>query len=350
MQEATCPNASTHQISGIHESRDFLLMGGDTLRSARLAWYRYGPPPAQARAVVLLLHGISGSHQALSPQFGETFPDAGWASAWIGPGAVLDTRHTCVLVPNALGSCFGSTSPTDRQTTDFPPITISDTVRLQAHWLAELGVSHVDTIIGYSYGGYQAFEWAVSRPLSVGKVVVLASAPHGNGTNDDVLKLRALATDITAGKVSAQDAWVEMRCATLRRYGYADWLRDAHVDNAEQRLRSEARTWAQRFSPWSLAALRHAACTFDVRISLLSSNTPIYWMRCISDDLFPPNPCTDAQTVYPSHIKEITINGKYGHLSPLLEYHLWEPSLRGVLGSARCSTHATCSARNRPSA
>ena len=107
------------------------LDGGGRIAPARVAWRRYGPEPAQARAVVLLLHGISGSQQALAPVSGEVHPDAGWASGWLGPGAALDTRHTCVLAPNALGSCFGSSAPDAELPASFPDFTITDSVRLQ---------------------------------------------------------------------------------------------------------------------------------------------------------------------------------------------------------------------------
>ena len=119
------------QAIGETRIESMALDGGGRIAPARVAWRRYGPEPAQARAVVLLLHGISGSQQALAPVSGEVHPDAGWASGWLGPGAALDTRHTCVLAPNALGSCFGSSAPDAELPASFPDFTITDSVRLQ---------------------------------------------------------------------------------------------------------------------------------------------------------------------------------------------------------------------------
>ena len=147
-----------------------------------MAWRRYGPEPAQARAVVLLLHGISGSQQALAPVGGEVHPDAGWASGWLGSGAALDTRHTCVLAPNALGSCFGSSAPDAESPASFPDFTIADSVRLQGLWLRALGVARLDAVVGYSYGGYQAFQWALDPPVPLGRALALASGPRGGGS------------------------------------------------------------------------------------------------------------------------------------------------------------------------
>ena len=66
------------------------LDGGGRIAPARVAWRRYGPEPAQARAVVLLLHGISGSQQALAPVSGKSIlmrdgHPGGWGPAprWI---------------------------------------------------------------------------------------------------------------------------------------------------------------------------------------------------------------------------------------------------------------------------
>ena len=337
MSGVASTDAGVEEDAGVYQVAEFELDCGVALRPARLAWLRYGPAPANARAVVLLLHGISGSHQALRPQVGEVFPDAGWASPWMGQGGALDTRDTCVLVPNALGSCFGSSGPEGAAADMFPAVTIADSVRLQASWLRELGVSHLDAVIGYSYGGYQAFEWAVAQPpFSIGRVIVLASAPRGNGVPADVRKLRDLAAGVSARKVGAEDEWIAMRCATLQRYGYAAWLRELNVDAPEQRLRDEARAWAQRYSPWSLAVLRQAACRYDARMALLSSSTLVHWIRCSSDALFPPeDPSSMAEIPYPDRVRRFAVAGRFGHLSPLLEGPLWEPLLRHALDVRR---------------
>ena len=163
------------QAIGETRIESMALDGGGRIAPARVAWRRYGPEPAQARAVVLLLHGISGSQQALAPVSGEVHPDAGWASGWLGPGAALDTRHTCVLAPNALGSCFGSSAPDAELPASFPDFTITDSVRLQGLWLRALGVARLDAVVGYSYGGYQAFQWALDPPVPLGRALALAS-------------------------------------------------------------------------------------------------------------------------------------------------------------------------------
>lgn len=307
------------------------LDSGRSLAGPRLAWSRFGPPPSQARAVVLLLHGISGSQQALRVDGQPAHPDAGWADAWLGPGGALDTRDTCVLGPNALGSCFGSSGPAEAAG-DFPDITIADGVRLQGMWLRAMGVEHLDAVVGYSYGGYQAFQWAVQPPLPVGRVVAMASAPRGGGSEADVERLRRLAAALDSGDPDARSEWVALRGATLSRYGYAAWLDDAGEPEPQRRLRSEAEAWAARFSPWSMATLRASACRYDAREALLEAAIPVHWLRCRSDTLFPPAAVSaEARAPYPAHIVQTCVEGRYGHSSPVLEGALWRAHLKRAL-------------------
>ena len=70
-----------------------------------------------------------------------------------------------------LGSSYGSTNPAalDPRTgkpygPDFPRITVGDIVRAQKALLDHLGVKHLIAVAGPSYGGYQAFQWAVTYP------------------------------------------------------------------------------------------------------------------------------------------------------------------------------------------
>src|SRR5699024_11511238 len=77
--------------------------------------------------------------------------------------------------PNALGSCDGTTGPTDinpetgaAYRIDFPKITIRDMVRLQQQLFDELQISGIEIVIGGSMGGMQALEWCImdDRPRS----------------------------------------------------------------------------------------------------------------------------------------------------------------------------------------
>ncbi|MDX3904570.1 MAG: alpha/beta fold hydrolase [Pigmentiphaga sp.] len=310
--------------AGVYAAPTLRLDSGEELAPARLGWCRYGPEPAQAERVVLFLHGISASPQALPLDGEETAPDAGWGEGWIGPGQYLDTRTCCVLVPNALGSCFGSSGPgSQREPEHFPAVTIADTVRLQGQWLAAQGITQLDEIIGYSYGGYQAFQWAVAGPQRPRRVVVLASAPRGNGSAAELDRLCRLAAAWQSGDAQARIQWRTWRQSVLARYGVRAWLAAQGCPDPEGRIAAEAARWADRFSPWSMARLRGAAMDFDVRAALASCSVPLFWLRGRTDEVFPPG----GEPLACPCVAQATVDGRAGHLSPLLESPAWQEVL-----------------------
>lgn len=323
------------------------LAGGGTLRDARIAWAQYGPPPDRARRVWLVLHGITSSHQAFADD-PPVAPDNGWLQAWADNG-VFDLARDCVLAPNTLGSCYGTSGPASGPVPGgppdaFPDIVIADALALYARWLARMPVARIDAVLGYSYGGYQAFAWALNPPVPTSRVIVLASAPKGGGSLADAAALRALAGRWELGDPQARKEWLDMRVATLQRYGVADWLKDSGQDASPPALRRLAETWAAGYPPRTLAALRQAAAQFDVSQALCERGPrmPLLWMVNQGDRLFPslnlPGPA-------PAVMTGIVVDGRYGHASPTLEAPLWTPHVRAFMTAG-----ATSSPHPRPPA
>src|SRR5690606_15392229 len=118
---------------------------------------------------------------------------------------------------------------------------------------------------------------------------------------------------------------------TLRRYGYADWLTASAADG-DVRLRSMARQWAGEFDPLSMLALRRASLRFDIGDDLPSLSTPVLWTACTSDTLFPADALAIRAKGAP--VTFVSIDGKYGHSSPLLEAGLWQDAVSGFLAGA----------------
>ena len=242
------------------------LDGGGRIAPARVAWRRYGPEPAQARAVVLLLHGISGSQQALAPVSGEVHPDAGWASGWLGPGAALDTRHTCVLAPNALGSCFGSSAPDAELPASFPDFTITDSVRLQGCGCAR-----------WALRGWMRW-WAIPT-AAIRRSSGRSIRPCHSGGRwrwrpgarrrqlSDVIALRRLAAARRAGDALAQEQWVAARRDALMRYGRGLWLADAGAPEPGRRWTPRRAPGRRAFRPgrWPPCGRQPAAMTSATR-------------------------------------------------------------------------------------
>ena len=159
----------------------FQLEGGSVLPEVTTCYEMYGQLNDAGDNVILIEHGITGSSHAA----GRFQPDSRYAGYWdalIGSGRALDTDRYCVIAPNALGGCRGSTGPSSKDPrtgtpygSRFPNITIRDMVRAQRPWLDAIGVRRIRMVIGASMGGMQAIEWAVTFPEMVDGLCLVGS-------------------------------------------------------------------------------------------------------------------------------------------------------------------------------
>lgn len=137
---------------------DFELESGTQLPNPVLRYQTYGQLNEAADNVLVVCHALTGNASLHS-----------WWGDLLGSGCVFDTSKYFVVCCNILGSCYGSTSPISINPAtqmpygiDFPDISVKDTVRLQLFLLRdELKVKSIKAVIGGSFGGMQAVEFAV---------------------------------------------------------------------------------------------------------------------------------------------------------------------------------------------
>ena len=142
---------------------NFGLENGHTLPQAQLRYQTYGTLNEQRNNVLVVCHALTGNASLHA-----------WWGDLLGEGRAFDTSRYFVVCSNILGSCYGSTSPRsiDPKTgraygMDFPDISVQDTVRLQLQLLQDgLQVQSVKCVIGGSFGGMQATEFAVQAGSS----------------------------------------------------------------------------------------------------------------------------------------------------------------------------------------
>jgi homoserine O-acetyltransferase len=330
-------------------TRDFRLESGDVLAELTLAYERYGRLAADGRNAILVTHGFTSSQHAAG-KYSPADEAAGWWDGLIGPGKVIDTNRYFVVSSNMLGSSYGSTAPASlnpktgrRYGPDFPDITLRDIVTAQREMLDALGVRHLVAVAGPSFGGYQAFQWAVTYPDAMRGVVAVVTAPRGSGGAEAVQTLRArLATDPSWNggwhydRGGIVETMTTLRVETLQRYGTAEVLARTIADPAarDAELRRQAAAWATVFDPNSLVTLRKAAVGFDAERDFARIKAKVLYVISRTDKLFPPSIAPGVMDklaragVQASYLE---IDSELGHVASGPEWAKWGPAFRDFL-------------------
>ncbi len=163
------------------------LDGGAVLAPVEIAYETYGTLNADASNAILLCHALTGDQHVASahPITGK----AGWWTRMVGPGKPVDTDRFCVICPNVIGSCMGSSGPETNAADGapyamrFPVITIRDMVRAHVALLDHLGIAQLHAVVGGSMGGMQALSLVANWPDRARAAVVIASTARHSAQN-----------------------------------------------------------------------------------------------------------------------------------------------------------------------
>jgi homoserine O-acetyltransferase len=328
---------------------DFPLANGTVMPEATIAYETYGRLAAHGRNAVLLTHGFTSSHH----QAGRNPANGNNPGAWdglVGPGKAIDTDRLFVVASNMLGSSFGSTNAASRNPKTgqpygpgFPHITIHDIVAAQKALLESLGVKHLVAVAGPSYGGYQAFQWAVAYPGFMDAIVPVNTAPWASVNTDKQL------AEVTA-RLASDPEWqggrypkgacktvlTEIRLETLRRYGNDEVLKPRFPDATERAaaMRRNAAEWAAKWDANSLIILRRALLGFDTRPDFSKIKAEVLYVLCRTDALFPPKIAPAVMAALGEagvKARYFEIDSDLGHSSSGPEHAKWSPVLREFL-------------------
>jgi homoserine O-acetyltransferase len=330
--------------------RDFRLTNGTAMPEATIASETYGKLAPHGRNAVLITHGFTSSHH----QAGRNPANGNNPGAWdglIGPGKPIDTDKLFVVASNMLGSSFGSTNGASTNPAtgkpygpDFPHISIRDIVAAQKALLASLGVKHLVAIAGPSYGGYQAYQWAVAYPDFMDAIVPVNTAPWASvNTDKQLAEVTAwLATDPewNGGRYyhtgGCKNVLTEIRLETLKRYGNDEVLKPRFPDPVERAaaMRKNAADWAAKWDANSLIILRRALLGFDSRPDFAKIKAKVLYVLCRTDALFPPKIAPgvmEALATAGVEARYFELDSDLGHSSSGPEHAKWSPVLREFL-------------------
>jgi homoserine O-acetyltransferase len=327
----------------------FKLRSGVIMRGVEIAYRTRGKLAANGRNVVLITHGYTSGPQMIDPA--AAVGEGAWNEI-VGPGKPVDTDRFFVVCPNMLGSSYGSTNAASinpstgkRYVADFPELTVSDIVASQYALLRSLGVTHLFAIVGPSYGGFQAFQWAVDYPDFMSAIVPVVTSPMAQRKRSEanVANLKA-----TFGKNpnwhggdyydhgGVVDTLVDIRTDTLKNYGIEARLRESLSDPAaiEAAIRQEASHWAREFDANSLIILGKAMASIDVLSRFHEIKVPVLYILSRTDKLFPPTlapPVMQAFKEAGVKAEYFALDSEFGHSASGKDAAKWAPKLREFL-------------------
>jgi len=336
-------------LDQVFVTRDFRLESGKVLAELRIAFETYGKLAPDRSNVVLLTHGYTSNHHMVG-QPGSTLAEGLWNSL-VGPGLAIDTDRFHVVSSNMLGSTYGSTGPAEVNPLTgrpygpaFPEITLVDIVTAQRAMLQHLGIERLVAVVGPSYGGFQAFQWAVSFPDCVNGIVPVTSDFKANA--GAVASLSALIAELEDdpnwyggdyydhGGVA--ETMTRLRIETLVRYGIHDLLAPDSPDHAarEAEIARMARKWAAEFDANAMIVLGRASSRFDVRAELSRIRARVLFVLCRTDKVFPPSLAPVAMAKLGDagvDAQYIEIDSDLGHAAAGLDGPKWAPELAAFM-------------------
>jgi homoserine O-acetyltransferase/O-succinyltransferase len=335
-------------VSRAFTADGFELESGRKLAEMTLAFETYGTLAPHGRNAIFVTHGFTSSHYAAGSDTPTGAP--GWWDGLIGAGKTIDTNRYLVVSSNMLGSSYGSTAPASvdpatgkRYGPDFPAITLPDMIRAQRLLLDSLGVHHLVAGAGPSFGGYQAFQWAVQYPDFMDAVVPAVTAPKGSGGDEAVKSLmERFAKDPSWNGGFHYDrdgiptTMTDMRVETLTRYGQNEILAATipEPDRRAARIRQMSEAWAKQFDPNSMVALRKASVRFDAERDMAKIRAKVLYVLSRTDTLFPPSIAPGVMAKLAKAGVDATyveIDTDFGHSASGAAWRKWAPALQDFL-------------------
>ncbi len=181
----------------------FVLESGASLPNITVAYETYGTLNDAADNVIFICHALTGDAH-VAGYHSDDPATKGWWEEMVGPNKGIDTNYYHVICANILGGCRGTTGPSSINPetgkpygSSFPHFTVGDIVKLHYMLLKQLGIDNVAAIVGASFGGMQALEFAINYPDMIKHCICIASAAS--------LSAQALSFDIVGRTAITSD-------------------------------------------------------------------------------------------------------------------------------------------------
>ncbi|MGO2141413.1 MAG: homoserine O-acetyltransferase MetX [Leucobacter sp.] len=359
-------------------NRQFMPIGtltteaGEELPHVRIAYETFGELNEARDNAILVFHALTGDSHLVGPATAG-HPTDGWWSEIVGPGRPLDTDTYCIIAPNVLGGCQGTTGPGSLAQDHrewgarFPFLTIRDQVSAVARFADELGIGRFAAVIGGSMGGMHALEWGIMHRDRTARLAVIAAPPvtTADQIGLNLVQLEAIRSDPSYHGGDYYDApdgiGPHHGLATARRLALLNYRSNTELDErfgrswqsavsplggggrfaVESYLDFHGNKFTRRFDANSYVTLVQAMNSHDVgrgrggvRAALQTLDLPLLVLGIPSDRLFTIEGQDEIARHSPGSLDGTTatrIDSPYGHDSFLIEFEMVGAQLTRLL-------------------
>jgi len=169
--------------------KELTLVSGKNIGPVQVGYETYGTLAPTKDNVILICHFYSGTSHAAGKYSAEDKAPGYWDTI-IGPGKPFDTNKYFIVSsdtlvninpndPKVITTGPASINPQTGKPygMSFPVVTIRDFVNVQYELLKSLGVKKLKAVSGASAGGLQTFQWAVSYPDFMERIIPVIATP-----------------------------------------------------------------------------------------------------------------------------------------------------------------------------
>ncbi len=228
----------------------FVLDCGQALPELTIAYETYGELNPDRDNVIFICHALTGDAHVAGWYEGRS-DSLGWWDEMVGPGKGIDTNYYHVICANILGGCKGTTGPSTVHPatgrpygSSFPPLTVADIVNAHVLLLEHLGIHELAAVIGGSFGGMQALDWAIRYPDRVHRCICIAAGKSlaSQALAFDIVGREAIASDPCwhGGDYYGADAVPRFGLSLARKLGHITYLSPEMMEEKFGRVKTPA--------------------------------------------------------------------------------------------------------------
>ena len=302
---------------------NIVLECGQALAGVTFAYATYGQLNKAGDNVIFVCHALTANADVKD-----------WWPGMVGEGLVFDTHKYFVVCANVLGSCYGTTGPSEINPvtnqaygSSFPAITIRDIVKGHQLLAKHLGINAIELVCGGSLGGQQAMEWAIIEPGFIKKLFVIATNARHSAWGIAFNEAQRMAIEAGDKGLEAARAIAMLSYRNYNMYSETQTDNDARTDNfsAATYQRYQGEKLKKRFNAASYSVLSKAMDSHHVgrgrksaaeALSTILAKTLVTGIT--SDLLFP----VSEQQFLAKYIPDAVyteIDSRYGHDGFLIE-------------------------------